>query len=219
MKTKLYGLDAEKDVLPFVLINCDEDAERIYDLCKEMGSPEFILTAVSGFDWNRDLSPWPCDPVFKGGDPFTGKADEYLSVIVDKLLPEIEKELTKHNKTISYRVLAGYSLAGLFALYSAFNCDLFTKIVSASGSLWYPGFLEYVENHPLSDNIDHIYLSLGDKESNTKNPVTQKVEDNTKRIQKILSDKTDVFFEFNEGNHFKDPELRTAKGIVYVLNA
>ncbi|MBQ2656977.1 MAG: hypothetical protein IJF87_00210 [Erysipelotrichaceae bacterium] len=218
MNTQLYGLDNGKDVLPLVLINCDEDAERIYDLCKEMGSKDFILAAVSGFDWNRDLSPWPFDPVFKGGDPFTGKADDYLSYLKDTLLPEIEEEITKHNKKIFYRVLAGYSLAGLFALYSAFKCDLFTKIVSASGSLWYPGFLEYVENHALSNSISHIYLSLGDLESHTRNPVMQKVEDNTKRIQKILSDKTDVFFEFNQGNHFKDPKLRTAKGIVRILN-
>ena len=219
MITKLYGLEAEKDVLPLVLINCDEDAARIYELCRQMGCGEFVLAAISGFDWNRDLSPWPCDPVFKGGDPFEGKADAYLSHIIDSLLPEIETELTERSKTIPYRVLAGYSLAGLFALYGACRCDQFRKIVSASGSLWYPGFPEYLESHPLSGNVEQVYLSLGDKESNTRNLIMQTVEDNTKRIQKILSDRTDVFFEFNQGNHFQDPELRLAKGIVYVLNA
>ena len=107
MITKLYGLEAEKDVLPLVLINCDEDAARIYELCRQKGCGEFVLSAISGFDWNRDLSPWPCDPVFKGGDPFEGKADAYLSHIIDSLLPEIETELTERSKTIPYRVLAG----------------------------------------------------------------------------------------------------------------
>ncbi|MBO4918904.1 MAG: hypothetical protein J5365_01970 [Erysipelotrichaceae bacterium] len=217
MKTVLYGLGSQSDTLPLVLINCDEDAGRIYDLCIEMGSPEFILAAISGFDWNRDLSPWPCDPVFKRGNAFEGKADAYLSHLSDTLLPQIEAEINGHNKIVAYRVLVGYSLAGLFALYSACNRDLFTKIVSASGSLWYPDFPEYILNHPLSGNVKRVYLSLGDKESNTGNPIMKTVEDNTKRISQILSEKTDTFFEFNEGNHFKDPELRTAKGIAYVL--
>ena len=65
MNTKLYGLETEKDILPLVLINCDEDAAKIYELCRQMGSGEFILAAISGFHWNRDLSPWPCDPVFR----------------------------------------------------------------------------------------------------------------------------------------------------------
>ena len=219
MKTVLYGLESESDSLPLVLINCDEDAGKIYDLCKEMGSGEFILAALSGFDWNRDLSPWPCDPVFKGGGAFQGKADAYLSLLSDTLLPQIETEISDHGKKTAYRVLAGYSLAGLFALYSACSSDLFTKIVSVSGSLWYPDFLEYISSHPLSENIEQVYLSLGDLESNTRNPLMRTVEDNTKRICQILSEKTETFFEFNEGNHFKDPELRTAKGIVHVLNS
>ena len=126
MKTVLYGLESESDTLPLVLINCDEDAGKIYDLCKEMGSGEFILAALNGFDWNRDLSPWPCDPVFKGGEAFQGKADAYLSLLSDTLLPQIETEISDHGKKTAYRVLAGYSLAGLFALYSACSSDLFT---------------------------------------------------------------------------------------------
>ena len=217
MKMELFGLDSEGGCLPLVLLNADEDISRIYELCRYSGAPEFILAAIGGFDWNRDLSPWRCDPVFSGGEPFSGEADRYLSEIVHSLLPEIEAELLKVNKRVSYRVLAGYSLAGLFALYSAFNCDLFAGIVSASGSLWYPDFPEYVSEHRLSDNVRKIYLSLGDKEGNTRNPLMKTVDHNTKRIREILSERTDVFFEYNEGGHFKDPGLRTAKGISRIL--
>ena len=218
MKTELYGLKTDDSILPLVVLNCDEDASGIYELCRQTGSPGFILAVISGFDWNSDLSPWPHDPVFKGTPPFAGKADAYLSLITDSLLPQIEAELDRHGKKVSFRALVGYSLAGLFALYSAYRCDMFERIVSASGSLWYSGFLDYVQNHPLSPNVKHIYLSLGDKESRTSHPLMKTVEDNTKRIYEILSDKTDVYFEFNEGNHFQDPALRTAKGISCILN-
>ena len=219
METRLYGTDTGQKLLPLVLLNCDEDGQRVYDLCKELGSPDFILAALGGFDWNGDLSPWRQEAIFRGGAPFAGKADQYLTRLETLLLPQIEKQITEQDRQISRRIIAGYSLAGLFALYAACNSDLFHGIVSASASLWYPDFTEYMSTHPLSDSVKKVYLSLGDKESRTANPVMKTVEENTKRIHEILLRQTDAFFEYNPGNHFNDPELRLAKGIVHILNA
>ena len=70
----------------------------------------------------------------------------------------------------------------------------------------------------LKKKIDKIYLSLGDREAKTKNPVMATVEDKTRGISECYKAKGyDVFFEMNQGGHFTDPELRTAKGIKWIL--
>ena len=44
------------------------------------------------------------------------------------------------------------------------------------------------------------------------------VEDKTRGIAELYKAKGyDVHFEMNQGGHFTDPELRTAKGIAWVI--
>ena len=45
-----------------------------------------------------------------------------------------------------------------------------------------------------------------------------KTEEKTGQICKDLSGTIETYFEMNEGNHFREPELRTAKGIAWILN-
>ncbi len=220
MRIQIFGSDSEKDELPFIVMNCDRnEADHLYDRVRELTDIDFILIAVDVRNWNDDLSPWPSDPVFKATDPFAGKADDYLCLLLEKIMPEVQRTLEAEGKKASWHALGGYSLAGLFALYCAYRCELFSKIISASGSLWYPGFLEFTKREKISETVDAIYLSLGDREKMTKNPLMAKVEENTGRIADDLAGTINVFFEMNEGNHFRDPELRTAKGIAWILNS
>ena len=39
----------------------------------------------------------------------------------------------------------------------------------------------------------------------------------TLKTYEYLKDKADCIFEENEGNHFKDEDLRVCKGIEYIL--
>ena len=114
--------------------------------------------------------------------------------------------------------IAGYSMAGLFALYSLYRTDFFAGCASCSGSLWFPGFYEYVCEHEFADSPSKLYLSLGDREAKTKNPVMATVEDKTRGISECYKAKGyDVYFEMNQGGHFNDPELRTANGIAWLI--
>ena len=163
------------------------------------------LLYISGFDWNADLSPWPADPVFSRGEPFAGKADDFIK----------EAEDIIRSYPAERRIAAGYSLAGMFALYFASKTDLFDGVISASGSLWYPDFTSYIAAHPLS--CRSVYLSLGDQEAKTKNPVMASVLAKTEEMRDILKEYTDCVLEMNPGNHFKDPGLRLARGIRHML--
>ncbi len=165
---------------------------------------DFKLIAVKVADWNKDLSPWEAPPVF-GDEGFGSGAGETLKEILD---------LCKDD-TASY-YLVGYSLAGLFALFAAFETDRFKGIVAASPSVWFPGFTEYVSKNEIK--AEKVYLSLGDKEAKTRNAVMSKVADCIKEVHDQLKDRgVNCTLEWNSGNHFKEPDLRVAKGIIQVL--
>ena len=69
--------------------------------------------------------------------------------------------------------------------------------------------------------MPNIYLSLGTKEEKTRNPVMKTVGDNIRRLQEILradSNCADVVLEMNPGNHFREPDLRMAKGFAWLMD-
>lgn len=102
----------------------------------------------------------------------------------------------------------------LFAIYSMYNCDDFDRVASISGSLWFPGFLEYVFDNRMKVTPDRIYMSLGDKEKKTGNPQLSKVQINTEAMVKHFKDAgISVTWELNPGNHFTDSSGRCAAGI------
>ena len=41
--------------------------------------------------------------------------------------------------------IGGYSLAGLFSLWAAYQTDVFSGFAAASPSVWFPGFIEYMK--------------------------------------------------------------------------
>lgn len=81
-----------------------------------------------------------------------------------------------------YVGIAGYSLAGLFALYAMYRCDCFARVASMSGSLWFPKFREYVLRHEPIRKPEKLYMSLGDAEAKTKHAVLKTVQENTEAI-------------------------------------
>ena len=71
-------------------------------------------------------------------------------------------------------------------MYAAYRTDIFTHIVSASGSLWYPGLAAYVKSNTMSKHVRSVFLSLGDKERHTHNRYLAAVEENTIEIEEHL---------------------------------
>ncbi len=173
----------------------------------------FLLCAVPVGDWNDDLSPWPAPPVF-GNVPFGGKAEEALAALENRLLPQLGR-----SGDVQRFVIGGYSLAAFFALWAAYRTDAFSGVAAASPSVWFPGWIEQAESaHP---RAEAVYLSLGDREEKAKNKVMATVGDCIRRQYALLEREPNVraALEWNEGNHFKDSALRTAKAFAWVLEA
>lgn len=204
-----------KDSPLIVLNNFSEDGGPVVKTLKEMVCPDLNLLCVENLNWNHDMTPWPCPPLSPKDTPCTGGADDYLQLLISEIIPKA-KELVRG--VPSHISLVGYSLAGLFALWACYNCDVFDRVASISGSLWFPGFKEYVFHHSMKKIPDRMYLSLGDTEAKTKNTTLQIVQNNTEEIfehYKRLG--MDVVWELNPGNHFKNAVLRSAKGIMAIL--
>ena len=202
---------------PVIYLNTySDERQKIYEAVQATGCPPFTLVTVSNLAWNHDMAPWDSPAAFKKGEPFTGGADDYLRLLVEEIIPRAEKELPGPP---AWRGIAGYSLAGLFALYAIYQTDVFSRVGCMSGSLWFPGFKEYVLSHEPKRWPDCIYFSLGDKESKTRNPVLKTVQEKTEEIQTFYQNKgIDTVFRLNPGNHFVQGIERTVAGIHWLLS-
>jgi len=192
------------------------EGQKVYETTQATGCLPFNLVAISNLAWNRDMAPWDSPAAFKKGEPFTGGADDYQRLLVEEIIPRAEKELVGPP---AWRGIAGYSLAGLFALYAIYRTDVFSRVGCTSGSLWFPGFKEYIFSHEPKRRPDCIYFSLGDREAKTRNPVLKTVQENTEEIQAFYQSKgIDTVFQLNPGNHFVQGIERTIAGIQWLLN-
>lgn len=164
----------------------------------------FRLTAVKVESWNRDLSPWPAPTVFGNGSFGDGAA---------ALLREILSLCADEGKRY---FIGGYSMAGLFALWSAFQTEVFSGAAAASPSMWFPGLEKYMRGSACGCGV--VYLSLGNREEKTANPVMRTVGDRIREGYELLrSQGVRCTLEWNSGGHFKEPDLRTAKAFAWVL--
>ena len=181
-----------------------EEIEREFSLIKESTERDFLLIAIKVESWNDDLSPWKAPAVF-GKDDFGGGAGDTLA--------EVLSLCTDRSRTY---YIGGYSLAGLFALWASYQSDIFAGVAAASPSIWFPGFLDYMKEHEI--RTERVYLSLGDREERTKNPVMATVGENIREAETLLHLRgIDCTLEWNQGNHFKDADIRTAKAFAWVL--
>ncbi len=188
----------------------EQEAAHIRELT---GGQAFCLRAVRVKSWNHDLSPWPAPAVF-GNEDFGDGAADTLRFLLDEVLSGSCADAAPADRRV---YLGGYSLAGLFALWAGYQTHAFDGIAAASPSIWFPGFLTYMREQNL--RAEAVYLSLGDREERTRNPVMSQVGRAIREAEEILKQAgTDCLLEWNKGNHFKEPDLRTAKAFAWLMN-
>ena len=204
-------------------------------------SPVQVPVGVSlvhiGVDlWEENFSPWCAPRVFAKGPNFGDGAQKTLDTLINHVIPWTESELTDPP---TYRVLVGYSLAGLFSLWAGVSQQVargcqhdataphvdapaatFQRIGAVSGSFWFPGLLDYVDQQ-LSGGavgLTHAYLSLGDREARTPNPQIMHVRENAELLaSKLQNAGITSTFELNRGNHFQNVEGRMQKALNWLV--
>ena len=186
--------------------------------------PEGVCLVNVGVDlWEEDFSPWCAPRVFAKGPNFGDGAQKTLDTLINQVIPWAESELTDPP---AYRMLVGYSLAGLFSLWAGLSqacitpIPTFQRIGAVSGSFWFPGLLDYVDQQ-LSGGavgLTHAYLSLGDREARTPNPQIMHVRENAELLaSRFESAGLTSMFELNRGNHFQNVEGRMQKALDWLV--
>ena len=209
--------------------------------------PEGVSLVNIGVDlWEENFSPWCAPRVFAKGPNFGDGAQKTLDTLINQVIPWAESELTDPP---AYRVLVGYSLAGLFSLWAGVTqagapqqvargyqpddapsqpgaphvdapVATFQRIGAVSGSFWFPGLLDYVDQQ-LNEGavgLTHAYLSLGDREVRTPNPQIMHVRENAELLaSKLESAEITSTFELNRGNHFQNVEGRMQKALDWLV--
>ena len=179
------------------------------------GAPDHTLVTIGGLDWECDMAPWDIPPIAQNATPCIGGADAHLRLLTQEIVPAAEKNLLGQPL---WRGIAGYSLAGLFAIYALYRTDSFSRAASMSGSLWFPGFRDYALSRPLCRRPERLYFSLGNKEDKTRNPYLKTVRQDTEALEAFYrAQGIDTTFRLHPGNHYANAVERTAAGIAWIL--
>lgn len=164
--------------------------------------PGIMEVAVD--DWNGQLSPWPAPAVPPSFAPFSGGGPAFLKTMMDQLGDE-----ACH--------IAGYSLAGLFSIYAGLEWTQIRNVASASGSLWFPGFRTWAEER--LDRLEGLYISLGDREAHTGNPVLSRVQSESEALyERVLALGLRTSFVLEKGGHFNEAQSRLARAVAWLLD-
>ena len=176
-------------------------------------SRNFLLATVPVKNWNDELSPWK-SPAVWGKECFGGKAAGTLRFLTGQVIPTLKQQFALPGNVRI--ILGGYSLAGLFALWASTQTALFSGVAAASPSVWFPGWMEVEQQNPIQAQC--IYLSLGDREERTRNATMAAVGDNIRALHRELAGRgKNCTLEWNNGGHFKDTDLRTAKAFRWAM--
>ena len=203
--TTIYFLDGDQFEGPFN-----------HWIIKHQPPLNFVL--LNANNRTDNYTPWPLQASENMPIDFGGKAEEQLSFITTHVIPFCESEYG-FTRSAEKRVIGGYSLGGLFSLYAAVKTVLFGTILSCSSSLWYPGFLDYLKEHPFKAAHPKLYMSVGDQEGATATNLTAAQTCNTIALKDFYEPKFqagDFKFTLEEGNHGNDISGRAWRAIEWV---
>ena len=209
---------AEGRDLPACYVPLYEDCQQA--LLKEIAKipcHAHHLVCISDLSWFSDMTPWKAELTLRHAWLFRPGAVDFLKLLAGTLVPMADEILGEKPRT---RVLCGYSMAGLFSLWASTQTDLFTRIGSVSGSLWYPGFSSYLKEHGFKARPERVYISVGDREKRAPDPQVARTEEAARECAKTASDLgAGVRFELNSGDHGVQEIWRTARAVRALVNS
>ena len=190
-----------------------KDFETLAQMLTKQTSVPFVLAAFTISDWEAELAPWADSALSQRLEVGT-QAGATLEFVANALLPEMQGLYG----TLPV-ILGGYSLAGLFALWAAYQLPLFAAVAAASPSVWISDWMPFVQSRTLL--TPKVYLSLGIKEEKTRNSALAQVGDNIRAYHDLLTrslGEEHTALVWHNGGHFTDCTLRLAQALAWCIN-
>ena len=190
-----------------------KDFQTLAQMLTKQTSVPFVLAAFTISDWETELAPW-ADPALSQRPEVGTQALATLDFVANALLPELQGRYD----TLPV-ILGGYSLAGLFALWAAYQQPLFAAVAAASPSVWISNWMSFVQSHALL--TPNVYLSLGVKEEKTRNSALARVGDNIRVYHDLLTrslGEEHTALIWHNGGHFTECTLRLAQALAWCIS-
>lgn len=145
-------------------------------------------------------------------------AENFLSFLEEELIPHID---SNYRTVPDDRTINGYSIGGLFGLYSLFTKpEIFSRYILGSPSLSWDEYsiFKYEENSPgkISDKKINIFISVGSEESDEKyfNPIDNLVTQMQERKYSGVKLEAKVF---DGSTHLAGPPESLTHGLLSVF--
>ncbi len=184
-------------------IGRQEEPQGVYDRIAAMTTRPFRMLAYTAADWRSEFTPWPAPAAF-GKEPFAGEGTATLDWLCKAVAQEREPVM-----------LGGYSLSALFSLWAFYESGRFGGAAVCSGSLWYPGWTDYMQAHTAPAG-GVLYLSLGRGEAGGRMGTGAAVEAQLLHAQNDANVR-ECILEWHPGGHFHAAEERMARGFAWLL--
>lgn len=145
-------------------------------------------------------------------------AENFLSFLEEELIPHID---SNYRTVPDDRTINGYSIGGLFGLYSLFTKpEIFSRYILGSPSLSWDDYsiFKYEENSPgkISDKKINIFISVGSEEPDEKyfNPIDNLVTQMQERKYSGVKLEAKVF---DGSSHLAGPPESLTHGLLSVF--
>ncbi len=167
----LYLLDAEYQF---------HYATGVTAFLSEIGHiPQMIVVGITNTERDRDLTPEPGE-VQRKRFPTSGGAELFLKFLDQELIPYIES----HYRVQPFKILAGWSLGGLFSIHAMLNQpEIFNAHIAMSPSLYWNDQMEVSEAEKLLSEVTSfnksLYITMGNERDEMVN--------SSKRFAEVLA--------------------------------
>ena len=200
----LNHTDNGSDKVVYVLLPKQMEASDLEAVEASATAHGVNIILLSGFDWDACMTPWKATDIFKTSRCYDGAAKDFLDELINDYSFNIEHSMQIEK---AERYLVGTSFSGLFAIWAATQKDFFKGVASLSGSFWYEDFQSWFDQQTTVYG-EKFYLSLGEKEKDSKNKTLANVQESTEAVCAHLQELgKEVTFEMNPHHHFnKIPE-------------
>lgn len=143
-------------MLVIYLNTASGEGQKVFEVVPAADCPPLTLVAISGLNWNRNMAHWDGPAAFKRGSLSAGARMTTGGCWWRRSCQKQKRTWLGLRHGGDHRVLSGGTICGVCHLSD--GCVLWGCM---SGSVWFPGFKEYIFSRELKRRPDCIYFSLG----------------------------------------------------------
>ena len=146
--------------------------------------------------------------------------DGGTNLVTDKITAYLKRSSVTHLDAVIVSHPDSDHIGSLPDIIDEFGTDVvyFGKYSDSHNTPEYEKLVNSIKENNIKAKA--VYLSLGDREEKTRNPVMATVDHAIRSVHETISDSgINTILEWNQGNHFKDVDIRMAKALTWSIRA